>query len=133
MLKMSALFIHPSICHPLEAQSFPSNLLLTNIENDVLFICNCNSYIYLTRFDQASWRNNSITELSGVTTGGMEGSGPPTSVQTPLGISANPLKSFFHIWGGGGGTSCMYIVTFTAHQQRNMVRTPPLFWSWRRH
>ena len=27
----------------------------------------------------------------------------------------------------------MYIVTFTAHQQRNMVRTPPLFWGWRRH
>ena len=29
--------------------------------------------------------------------GGMGGSGPPTSVQTPLGISANPLKSFFYI------------------------------------
>ena len=27
---------------------------------------------------------------------------------------------FLHI----GGTPCMYIVTFTAHQQRNMVRTP---------
>ena len=23
----------------------------------------------------------------------------------------------------------MYIVTFTAHQQRNMVRIPPLFWA----
>ena len=33
--------------------------------------------------------------------GGMEGSGPPTSIQTPLGISANPLKSFFTYRGGG--------------------------------
>ena len=27
----------------------------------------------------------------------------------------------------------MYIVTFSAHLQRNMVWTPPLFWGWRRH
>ena len=33
---------------------------------------------------------------SGVATGD-GGFGPPTSVQTPLGISANPLKSLFHI------------------------------------
>ena len=63
--------------------------------------------------------------------GEWRGPDPPTSVQTPLGISANPLKSFFTY--RGGGSPCMYIVTFTAHQQRNMVRTPPLFWGWRRH
>ena len=61
---------------------------------------------------------------------GMGGSGPPTSVQTLLGISANPLKSFFTY---RGVIPCMYIITFTAHQQRNMVRTLPLFWGWRRH
>ena len=60
-----------------------------------------------------------------VATGGMEGSGPPTFVQTPLGIIANPLKSFFTY--RGGGTPCMYIVTSTAHLQRNMVRTPHFF------
>ena len=65
--------------------------------------------------------------------GEWRGPDPPTSVQTPLGISANPLKSVFLHIGGGGGTPCMYIVTFTAHQQRNMVRTPPLFWGWRCH
>ena len=32
----------------------------------------------------------------------------------------------------GGGVSCMYIVTFTAHQQRKIVRTP-LILSWRHH
>ena len=39
--------------------------------------------------------------------GGMEGSGPPTSVQTPLGISANPLKSFFSHIGGGVPHVCI--------------------------
>ena len=58
--------------------------------------------------------------LSGVATGG-EGS-RPTSVHTPLGISANPLKSYFFIWGIP--FPYMYIVAFTAHQQRNMVQTP---------
>ena len=51
----------------------------------------------------------------------MGGFGTPNNVQTPLEISANPLKSLFYIYGG---TSCMYIVTITAHQQRKMVRTP---------
>ena len=36
---------------------------------------------------------------SGVATRGMGGSGPPTSVQTPLGISANSLNNFLHIGG----------------------------------
>ena len=45
---------------------------------------------------------------------------PPTYVQTPLEMSANPLKSLFYI---GGGISCMYTVTYIADQQRKMVRT----------
>ena len=38
---------------------------------------------------------------SHVATGGNRGSGPPTSIQTPLEISANSLKSFFTYLGGG--------------------------------
>ena len=64
--------------------------------------------------------------------GGMEGSGPPHFCSDPSWDYRKSVEKFFlHI--GGGGTPCMYIVTFTAHQQRNMVRTPPLFWGWRRH
>ena len=37
--------------------------------------------------------------ISGVATGGMRGFGPPTYVQTPPEINANPLKSIFYIWG----------------------------------
>ena len=64
--------------------------------------------------------------------GGMEGSGPPHFCSDPSWDQRKSVEKFFlHV--GGGGTPCMYIVTFTAHQQRNMVRTPPLFWGWRRH
>ena len=41
-------------------------------------------------------------EISGVTTGGMGGSGPPTSVQAPPEICTNPLRSVLYIGGGGG-------------------------------
>ena len=59
----------------------------------------------------------------------MGGSGPlpPTYVQTPPEISANSLKSFFiH---GVGGIPCMYIVTFTARQQRKNGSDPHFFWA----
>ena len=36
-------------------------------------------------------------ESSGVATGGMGGSEPPTSVQTPPEICSNPLKSVLYI------------------------------------
>ena len=39
--------------------------------------------------------------FSGVATGGNGGVRTPTSVQTPLEISANPLKSFITYRGGG--------------------------------
>ena len=58
--------------------------------------------------------------------GGMGGDWPPNFVQTPSEISTNLLKSFFLYMEGG--IACMYIVTFTAHQQRKMVRTPTFFW-----
>ena len=38
--------------------------------------------------------------------GEWRGPDPPTSVQTPLGISANPLKSFF-TYGGGVPQVCI--------------------------
>ena len=47
-------------------------------------------------FPHPSW-----TSPSGVATGRMGGSGPPTSVQTPPEICANPLRSVFCIGGGG--------------------------------
>ena len=43
--------------------------------------------------------SNFVNIISGVAMGEMGGSRPPTSVQTPLEISANPLKTFFYIWG----------------------------------
>ena len=69
---------------------------------------------------------------SGVATGGNGGvRTPPLLFRPLLGLAQIRWKVFFTY--RGGGFPCMYIVTFTAHQQRNMVRTPPLFWGWRRH
>ena len=55
--------------------------------------------------------------------GGMGGPDPPLLFRPLLRLAQIRWKVFFYIWG----IPCMYIVTFTAHQQRNMVRTPPLF------
>ena len=55
---------------------------------------------------------------------------PPTSVQTPLGISANPLKSFFsHI----GGYPMYVYCNFYCSPAMKHGSDPPLFWGWRRH
>ena len=43
------------------------------------------------------FKQKEVCNKSGVAMGGMGGSEPPTYVQTPLEISANPLKSFFNI------------------------------------
>ena len=49
-----------------------------------------------------------LTKLvSGVATGGMGGSGPPTSVQTPPEICENPLRSVLCIGGGGVSHACI--------------------------
>ena len=58
------------------------------------------------------------------------GPDPPTYVQTPPEISANPLKS--DLYRRGCTLQCMNIVTFTAHQVRKKFRTPT-FLGWRRH
>ena len=63
---------------------------------------------------------------SGVATGGTGGSGPPTSVQTPPEICANPLRSVLCI---GGGVPCMYIVTFYCSPATKKFSDPPLFWA----
>ena len=55
--------------------------------------------------------------------GGNGGPDPPLLFRPLLGLAQIRWKVFLHI----GGTPCMYIVTFTAHQQRNMVRTPHFF------
>ena len=44
---------------------------------------------------------------------------PPTNVQTPPEISANPLDFFMH---EGGVFHVCIIVTFAAHQQRKIFR-----------
>ena len=72
-----------------------------------------------------------IGSYSGVATGGNGGVRTPPFLFRPLLGSAQIRWKVFFTYRGG--TPCMYIVTFTAHQQRNMVRTPPLFWGWRRH
>ena len=61
---------------------------------------------------------------------GIGGFGPPTLVQTPPGISANQLKSYFiYIRWYPMHVNC----NFYCHQQRNIVRIPHFFWGWRRH
>ena len=98
--------------------------LLENNEKEALIEGQSEPEVFHTvSVHEARSQTSSGGASSGVATGGMGGPDPPTSIQTPLGISANPLKFFLHI----GGTPCMYIVTFTAHQQRNMVRTPHFF------
>ena len=60
---------------------------------------------------------------------GMGGSGPPTSVQTPPEIRANPLKRVLYI-GGGGGVPCMYIVIFYCSPAKKNCSDPPhFFWA----
>ena len=57
----------------------------------------------------SNWPFIVILNISGVATGGISGSGPPTYIQTPLEISAKPLKSLFLYIEVG--VPCMYIVT----------------------
>ena len=58
--------------------------------------------------------------ISGVATGEWVGPNPPLLFRPLLGLAQIRWKVFLHI----GGIPCMYIVNFTTHQQRNMVRTP---------
>ena len=62
----------------------------------------------------------SVASLRG---SGWDRSRSPTFVQSsdPSGISANPLKIYFFTYGG---SHVCTVVTFTADEQRNMVRTP---------
>ena len=64
---------------------------------------------------------------SGVATGGMGGSGPPTSVQTPPEICANPLKSVLYI--GGGGPMHVYC-NFLLLTSKEKLFGPPTFLGW---
>ena len=66
--------------------------------------------------------------LSGVATGGMGGSGPPTSVQTPPEICANPLRSVLCI----GGPMHVYCNILLLTSNNNKFG-PPLFLGWLRH
>ena len=62
---------------------------------------------------------------SGITTGGMGGSGPPTFVQTPPEINANQLKSFF-IYGGYP----MYVYcNFYCSPAKKNGSDPHFFWA----
>ena len=68
---------------------------------------------------------------SGVATGGEWESGPPTSVQTPPEICANPLRSVLYI-GGGGGPMHVYCNFLLLTSKKN-CSDPPLFLGWRSH
>ena len=65
-----------------------------------------------------TWKCQIMLKLnSGITTGvGMSGFGLPTYVSY--------VEKFFYIWGV---VPCIYIVTYFAHQQRKIVRTPYFF------
>ena len=66
-----------------------------------------------------------ILTSSGVATGGMGGSGPPTFIQTFPEISANPLKSFF-IYKGDP----MYIYcNFYCSLAKKNGSDPHFFWA----
>ena len=58
--------------------------------------------------------------------GEWEGPDPPTSVQTPPEIRANPLRSVLYI--GGGGPMHVYC-NFLLLTSKKIVRTPPFFWA----
>ena len=100
-------------------------------ENMIIIDNNLSEQIIIRLFTSACTVMKGSHECSGVATGGNGGvRTPPLLFRPLLGLAQIRWKVFFTY---RGGTPCMYIVTFTAHQQRNMVRTPPLFWGWRRH
>ena len=66
---------------------------------------------------------------SGVATGGMGGSGPPTSVQTPPEICANPLKSVLIYREGPMHVYCYFLLLIS---EENFFG-PPTFLGWRHH
>ena len=74
------------------------------------------------RYDSCRANHSARMLVSGVAKGERAGPDPPLLFIPLLGLSQIRWIVFFHIYGGG--ILCMYIVTFTAHQQRNMVRTP---------
>ena len=59
------------------------------------------------------------------------GPDPPTSVQTPPEISANPLKMFIYI--GGGGYPIHVYWNFYCSPAKKYGSDPPLFLGWLRH
>ena len=69
-----------------------------------------------------------IPHSRGVATGGLGGSGPPTFVQTPHGICANPLRSVLYI----GGPKHVYCI-FSLLTSKEKIFGPPLFWGWWGH
>ena len=68
-----------------------------------------------------------ILSNSGVATGGMGGSGPPTCVQTPPEISANPLKSFLHILGGNPTHVCIILQLLLLTSKEKWFGPPTFF------
>ena len=97
----------------------PTKYLIPNLTKSCtkfLFIGEPSGFDNIQSWPTAQWRRHG---------GEWEGPDPPTSIQTPPEICANPLRSVLYI--GGGGVPCMYIVTFYCSPAKKNCSDPPTF------